>query len=48
MLFQCQTSFLEIPFGKVNEHTTASFPAHIYSYLEHALKFFQSEIVSHC
>ena len=40
--------FWEIYFGELDEHTTANFSVHIYSYLEHTLKFLQSKIVSHC
>ena len=40
--------FWKIYFVKLNEHTTANFSAHIYSYLEYFLKMLQSQILSHC
>ena len=48
MWWQFFSLILEISFGELNEHTTANFSAHIYSYLEHNLKYFQSDVVSHC
>ena len=36
--------FLEISFGELNEHTTANFSVHIYSYSKYTLKFFQSRL----